>query len=414
MQIVQPIIGIVFFIMLTSLLSEQRDRIPWRIVAGAILLQVILLITLTKIPLISDGLFVFSHIVQGLESATKAGASFIFGYLGGGPVPFEMQSPQHNFIIAFQILPIIIVVSAISSLLFHWGILQKIILGFSWLLRKTLNTDGATGLGVASSIFLGIIESPIFVKPYLKTMSRSGLFSLITAGMATVAGTVMVLYSSILSGVIENAAGQILIASIISAPAAIMISQMIIPPDQKLINNINNVDVTLKSDKASAFEAIIDGTNEGVSMVIGIIGILLVLFAFIAIINNSLGLLPFNEPITIQKIAGYLFYPFMWLMGIESTDLLQAGQLMGTKLMLNEFVAYSQMAGAPLSNPKSNVIMTYAMCGFANFGSLGILIGGLGTIVPERKNEIVSLSLKAIMAGTIATMLTGTIAGIIL
>ena len=218
----------------------------------------------------------------------------------------------------------------------------------------------------------------------------------------------MVLYSTILSAAVPDAAAQILVASILSAPAAIMISQILIPPSDISLEE----QPPLKKHTSSAFEAIINGTNEGIQMVIGITGILLVLFAFISLINMGLSTLPFAESFTIQQLAGYLFIPFVWLMGIDSSEVINAGQLMGTKLVLNEFVAYSQLGSMMVTN-KAKVIMTYAMCGFANFGSLGILVGGLGSIMPERKDEIVRLSLKAVFAGTLATMFTGAVIGLI-
>lgn len=404
----QTSLGLITFIFLAFLLSENKKAIPWKLVVSAVLLQFVLGLVMLNLPILRDGLFIFNKIVLALDQATKDGASFVFGYIGGGNTPFEMKNPANNFIIAFQILPIIIVVSALSALLFHWGILQKIIGLFSLLLRKTLKIDGATGMGVASSIFLGIIESPLFIKPYLEKLSRSGLFTLITAGMATVAGTVMVLYSNILSASVPNAAAQILVASIMSAPAAIMFAQILIPGNEEV--ELENYDLPVNTK--SAFEAIINGTNEGIQMVIGITGVLLVLFAFISLLNMGLGLLPFEKAITIQQLAGYIFIPFVWLMGIDSSEIMNAAQLMGIKLMLNEFVAYTQL-GNLIVNEKSKLIMTYAMCGFANFGSLGILVGGLGTLMPSRKNEVVSLSLKSILAGTMATMFTGTIIGII-
>lgn len=404
----QTSLGLITFIFLAFLLSENKKAIPWKLVVSAVLLQFVLGLVMLNLPILRDGLFIFNKIVLALDQATKDGASFVFGYIGGGNTPFEMKNPANNFIIAFQILPIIIVVSALSALLFHWGILQKIIGLFSLLLRKTLKIDGATGMGVASSIFLGIIESPLFIKPYLEKLSRSGLFTLITAGMATVAGTVMVLYSNILSASVPNAAAQILVASIMSAPAAIMFAQILIPGNEEI--ELENYDLPVNTK--SAFEAIINGTNEGIQMVIGITGVLLVLFASISLLNMGLGLLPFEKAITIQQLAGYIFIPFVWLMGIDSSEIMNAAQLMGIKLMLNEFVAYTQL-GNLIVNEKSKLIMTYAMCGFANFGSLGILVGGLGTLMPSRKNEVVSLSLKSILAGTMATMFTGTIIGII-
>lgn len=408
MSYLQAALGLVIFPVIAFMLSENKKKVSLKLIGAAIAMQFVLGLLFLHLPFIRNIAFGFNKIVLALDQASKDGASFIFGYIGGGPTPFELVNPANNFVLAFQVLPIIVVVSALSAVLFHFGILQMIIGAFAWVLRKTLKTDGATGVGVASSVFLGIIESPLLIKPYLKDLPRSSLFTLITAGMATVAGTVMVLYSSILNPIVPNAAAQILIASFMSAPAAIMMAQIMIPSDP----GRESEPTPMISETKSAFEAIINGTNEGIQMVIGITGVLLVLFAFISLINMGLGLIPTEQTITIQQIVGYLFIPFVWLMGIDPSELINAGQLMGVKLMLNEFVAYTQMGGL-LSLDKNKLIMTYAMCGFANFGSLGILIGGLGAIMPERKDEVVALALRSLVAGTLATMMTGSIIGII-
>lgn len=411
MYYLQTSLGLIVFVAIAWSMSEDKNKVPWKVVVSAIILQIIIGILLLKIPFIREVLFLANKLVWIIDQATKDGTSFIFGYLGGGETPFKVVNPQNNFIIAFHVLPIVIIVSAISALLFHWGILQWIIKIFSWPLQKTLKLDGATGLGVASAIFLGMIESPLFIRPYLKKISYSGLFTLITAGMATIAGTVMVLYASVLNQVIEHAAAQLFVASVMSAPAAIMFAQIIVPP-QTTKKNVQDI-IKLPKQTKSSFEAIVNGTNEGVKMVIGIIGILIVLFAFISLINTFLALIPAENPLTIEKIAGKIFIPFCWLMGIPPQELSLTGELMGTKLLLNEFVAYMKLSQMTELSQHSQLILTYAMCGFANFGSLGILVGGLGTIIPERKEEVLKLSLKGILAGTLSTMYTGIIIGLL-
>lgn len=406
----QGLLGIICFLFLAYLMSERKKAIRWKLVLMGLGLQFAFAIVLDKISFLREALFSLNYLVQALDTATKAGSSYVFGYLGGAEIPFTLNGVGTSFNIAFQILPIIVVVSALSSLLFYWGILGKVISGFSWLFQKTLKIDGATSLGVASSIFLGIIESPVLIKDYLPKLSRSGLFMLITAGMATVAGTVMVLYATTIGPVIDNAVAQILIASLMSAPAAIIISQIIMPSESEVLKVEK---LQIKSESKSAFEALIDGTSDGVHMSIQVAGVLIVLFAMISLLNQALGLLPFGEDISVQKIAGYLFVPLTWLMGISNDELLKAGELMGTKLMLNEFVAYLQLGQGVLKDPRNNIIMTYAMCGFANFGSLGILTGGLGSIMPDRKTEIAALSFKAVIAGTLSTMMTGAIIGLL-
>lgn len=422
MTILQGILGILIFPGLAWLLSENRRAFSWRLVAGGLVIQFGLGILLLKLPVLSDILRGFNQVVMALDTATREGTAFVFGYLGGGPTPFEVIRPENSFIVAFQVLPLIIVVSALSSLLFHWGILQKIIAGFAFVLRRNFKIDGASAMGVAASVFLGIIEAPILLKAWLGGMSRSGLFLLLTAGMATVAGTVMVLYASILAPFVDNAAGQIIIASVMSAPAAILMARLMIPETDFPANGSPAETAGTKGEAApqltprtsSAFEAIMNGIGEGVPMVIHIAAVLVVLFAFVSLINMGLGWMEIGDaPLTIQRLAGYLFAPLVWLMGVESSEVLAAGQLMGIKLILNEFVAYSQL-GESLSVARHRIIMTYALCGFANFGSLGILVGGLGELLPERKRELVGLTLKALVAGTLATMLTGTIIGLMI
>ena len=322
-----------------------------------------------------------------------------------------MKDPSSNFIIAFQVLPIIIFVSALSSLLHYWGIIQKCIQAFSFVLSRFLKIDGATSFGVASSVFFGIIEGPLLIKSFLNNFNRSSLFIIMTASMATVAGTVMVLYSSILSGVIPNAATQILTASIMSAPAAIMFAELIIPYRAPETSDGRVPDA--KSQSESAIEAIINGTSEGVVMVLHITGVLIVIFALISLVNMGLFSITGIDGLSIEKIVGYLFAPFCWLMGIESSEVLQAGELMGTKFIANEFVSYTKLAALTGMSSKSKLILTYAMCGFANLGSLGILVGGLGQIMPEKKAMIGKLVTKSLFVGTLATMFSGLVIGIV-
>ncbi|MBA3018011.1 MAG: nucleoside:proton symporter, partial [Desulfobacteraceae bacterium] len=345
--------------------------------------------------------------------STTAGTSFVFGYLGGGSLPFNEKFPGSSFILAFRALPLVLVISALSSLLFYWKILPLIVKGFSKFMQKTMRLGGAEGLGVSANIFVGMIESPLFIRPYLKDMTRSELFTLMTCGMATIAGTVMVLYASILGSLIPDVMGHILTASIISVPAAVTVSKIMIPETGKLTSG----DLTSPEESVSAMDAITKGTIQGIQLLINIIAMLIVLVALVHLVNLLLGFLPqiSDKKITLQLILGYAMSPVVWLMGIPWNEAFTAGSLMGTKTILNEFIAYidmSRLAEGALS-PKSLLIMTYAMCGFANLGSLGIMIGGMGTMVPQRRNEIVSLGFRSIIAGTLATCMTGAVVGIL-
>jgi len=412
-MIIQSIAGLVVFVVLALAMSENRKKVSIKTVAIGLALQLAVGIVLLKLPFFRDFFLFLNRIVLSLEESTAAGTSFVFGYLGGGSLPFNEKFPGSSFILAFRALPLILVISALSSLLFYWKILPLIVKGFSKFMQKTMRLGGAEGLGVSANIFVGMIESPLFIRPYLKDMTRSELFTLMTCGMATIAGTVMVLYASILGSVIPDVMGHILTASIISVPAAVTVSKIMIPETGKLTSG----DLTSPEESVSAMDAITKGTIRGIELLINIIAMLIVLVALIHLVNLLLGLLPqiFGRKVTLQLILGCAMSPVVWLMGIPWNEALTAGSLMGTKTILNEFIAYidmSRLAEGALS-PKSLLIMTYAMCGFANPGSLGIMIGGMGTMVPQRRNEIVSLGLRSIVAGTLATCMTGAVVGIL-
>jgi CNT family concentrative nucleoside transporter len=348
-----------------------------------------------------------------LEESTQAGTAFVFGYLGGGPAPFEISQPASSFILAFRALPLLLLISALSSLFFYWKVLPVVVNTFSRVLQKTLRLGGAEGLGVAANIFMGMVESPLFIRPYLKRLTRSELFTVMTCGMATIAGTVMVLYASILSETVPNVLGHILAASIINAPAAIVISKIMIPETGSLTTG----ELIAPEAVHNSMDAITKGTLRGVQLLINIIAMLVVLVALVHLADLILGLLPnlSSGPLTLQRMMGWIMAPVVWLMGVPWSESVTAGGLMGTKAIINELVAYLDLSRLPEGalNAKSTLIMTYAMCGFANPGSLGIMIGGMGTMVPERRDEIVALGFKAILAGTMATCTTGAVVGIL-
>ena len=413
MNILQSLLGIVVFIGIAWLLSEDRDKFPRRVVLAGLALQILFAILLLKIPVFKELFLLLNDMLLSLEKATTAGTSFVFGYLGGGQLPFKVSDPSASFILAFRALPLILVISALSALLFYWRILPWVVKGFAWALEKTMGIGGALGLGAASNIFIGMVEAPLLIRPYLSQMSRAELFALMTTGMATIAGTMMVLYASILSSISTDAMGHILTASIISAPAALMLSLIMVPG-----TNTTTSHVDIPSPADSAMDAITRGTLDGVKLLLNIIGMLIVLVALVSLVNMFLGLLPQfdGKAITLQRLLGLVMAPIVWLMGIPWTEANTAGALMGVKTVLNEFIAYMQLthlAPGALSD-RSKIIMIYALCGFANFGSLGIMIGGLSTLIPERRNEIVRLGMKSIVAGTLATMMTGAVVGLLI
>jgi CNT family concentrative nucleoside transporter len=412
MHIIQSLLGIFIFILIAWLMSENRQRFPWRVVATGVLTQVVLAALLLKVALFK-GLFVaLNDLLLSLQTATQAGTAFVFGYLGGGTLPFAETAPGSSFILAFQALPLVLVVSALSSLLFYWRILPFIVNVFSKLLQKTLGIGGALGVGASANIFVGMIEAPLLIRPYLQHLSRAEVFALMTTGMATIAGTVMALYASILSKIFPDAMGHTLTASIISVPAAILLAYCMVPHQGATTEG----EIKPIQGAGSSMEAITQGTLQGVQLLINIIAMLVVLVALVSLLNIMLGLLPdvAGEPITLQRLLGYIMAPLVWLMGVPWAEAFTAGSLMGIKTVLNEFIAYIELSKLPADalSERSRYIMVYAMCGFANFGSLGIMLGGLITMAPGRRAELVKLGMKSIVAGTLATMMTGCVVGI--
>jgi CNT family concentrative nucleoside transporter len=346
-----------------------------------------------------------------LERATQAGTAFVFGYLAGGPAPFPETNPAASFVLAFRALPLIIVVSALSALLFHWRVLPVVVKAFAWVLEKTMGLGGAVGVSSAANVFVGMVEAPLVVKPYLIRLSRSELFMVMVCGMATIAGSVMALYGAILGPVIPDAIGHILIASIVATPAAITVSALMVPGPMTREESIE-----IGRQDSSAMDAVTRGTLEGVELVIQIVAMLIVFAALVYLANAILGALPALDgaPLTLQRIFGWVFAPLAWMAGVPWSEAQAGGALLGTKTVLNEFIAYLELAKVPAESlsPRSKLLMTYALCGFANFGSLGILIGGMGAMVPERRGEIVGLGMKSIVAGTLATCMAAAVVGL--
>jgi len=409
----QSALGVLVFLVFAWMMSEDRSRTPWWTLLSGIVLQFALAATLLWLPPFKHLFVGLNDALLSLEQATRAGTSFVFGYLGGDSPPFEETGSGSSFILAFRALPLILLVSALSALLFHWRILPLLVRMLSRLLQRAMGIGGALALGAVSNIFVGMVDAPLFVRPYLKEMTRSELFTLMVTGMATVAGTVMVLYASILRDVLPDAMGHILIASLISAPAAIVIAQVLVPPGR-----VATAGDLLPPDKASSsMDAVTRGTLQGVELLINITAMLIVMVALVSLVNMLIGLLPFagDEPLTLQRVLGWFLAPVAWLMGLPWEQATTGGALLGTKIILNEFIAYLDLTALPAGKlgPRGQLIMTYALCGFANFGSLGIMIGGLGTMVPERRAEIVALGMKSIVAGTLATCMTGAVVGVL-
>jgi CNT family concentrative nucleoside transporter len=415
MQTLQSAFGVLGLLAIAWIISENRRAVPWRHVAAGVVVSFALAVLLLKVPQVGAGFSAINKAVDAIAAATRAGTSFVFGYLGGGPLPFEPKTPGSDFILALQALPVVLVMSVLSTLLFYWGILPPIVQGFAWALTRTLGVGGAVGLSTAANIFVGMVEAPLFIRPYLTKLSRGELFVVMTGGMAGIAGTVLVLYATILGPVIPDAAAHIVIASVLGAPVAILISQIMVPdPSDPHTGGMLGEAGPVAS---STMDAIVKGTAAGLELLLNITAMLIVLVALVHLANAMLGLLPdvFGAPLTFQRLLGYVMAPICWLMGVPWSEAATAGALMGAKTILNEFIAYLQLAALPADalSPRSRLIMLYAMCGFANFGSLGIMIGGLATMAPERRDDVVSLGFKSIVSGTLSTCLMGAIVGVL-
>ena len=409
----QGFVGLFVLIGVAWFFSENRTAINWRQVAAGLALQIVLAVLLILLPASQIVFIWLNRAVLALEQATTVGTTLVFGYLGGGSLPFSEPFNGSAYILAFRALPLVLVVSAISSLLFYWKILPLVVKAGSWLLERTLGVGGALGVSAAANVFVGMVEAPLLIRPYLQQMSRGELFAVMTCGMSTIAGTVLVLYASILNPVLPDALGHILTASLISAPAALSIALLMVPHCGEMTTGRIDPPVTANS----AMDAIVQGTVQGLKLLLNIVAMLIVLIALVSLANIFLEILPQvgGAPLTLQRILGWGFAPLAWTLGIPWHEAVVAGSLLGTKTILNELVAYLNLAGlepAELS-VRSRLIMTYSLCGFANLGSLGIMLGGIGVMVPERREEIVSLGFKSIIGGTLATCMTGAVVGLL-
>ncbi len=395
--------GMAGLLALAWAMSENRRAIPWRAVASGMVLLFILTFVFLKVALVKSLFLKLNDVLLVLERATQAGTSLVFGYLGGGPAPFAVADVNSNFVLAFRALPIVLVMSALSALLFYWRVLPAIVRALSFVLEKAMRVGGVVGLSAAANVFVGMVEAPLFVRPYLARLSRGELFAIMAGGMASIAGTVLFLYGSILSRVMPDAVAHLLIASILSAPAALVIAFLMVPP------GITGAErLTVKSDATSSMDALTRGTLDGAQLLLNIVAMLVVFVALVALVNLVIA------PYTLQGALGWLLAPLAWLAGIPWSEARAAGALLGTKTVINELVAYLDLANAKDLSDRSRVLLTYALCGFANLGSLGIMLGGLGTMAPERRGEIVDLGIKSIVAGTLATCLTAASVALIL
>jgi len=407
-------LGLFVIIAIAWALSEKRREFPWRVVAIGLVIQIGLAAVFMNVQLLKDGLLALNGAVEAIQTATRAGTSFVFGVIGGGPAPFDVKDPSllNNF--AFQILPSLMVIGALSAVAWHWRILPLIVSAMSWALQRTLGIGGAVGVSCGANVFLGTIESPLLIKPYLERLTRSELFIVFSCGMANAAGTILVFYAFILGPVVGPAAlGHIIVASLLSLPASIMLAMVMIPDSRT-----TPADAGLGHTYHGTMDAVARGTADGLQMWLQIIGLLIVVLALVALANMILhGLVGdvWGAPLTFERMAGWLFAPIAFIMGIPWNEALPAGELLGLKLILNEVVAYlRQAAMAPETlSSRTDLMMLYALCGFANFSSVGITIAGVTVLAPNRRAEIVELAGKSLISGTLASILVGTTIGLV-
>lgn len=411
----QGLIGLAFVLLLAWSISENRiGRPSLRWIIGAVAVQIVIGLAIVRVPFIWNAIGLANNAVQAVEKATLVGSSYMFGYIGGAEAPFSLnEGMSQPVIIAFQILPLVIVLSALSALFWHWGILRWIVSGLSWALQRTLGVSGVVGLSGGANLFLGVVESPMVVRGYLDRISRAELFTVMVLAMSTISGAILVLYAQTLSQVLPNAVGHMISASLISMPAAILIARLMVPGGGDTAAEEGKSE--LKYD--SSIDAVTRGTLDGVQLFLAVIGVIIVVFALVNLVDQMLALLPLinGEAISLKRTLGWIFAPLMWMLGVPWEDAPAAGALMGTKSILNEYVAYLDLAAMPSEtfDPRSRLIVTYALCGFANLASVGLLVSTIGTLAPSRRAEIAGLGMKSWIAGNLASAMTGAVIGLV-
>ncbi len=417
LQNAQSLVGIVFTIGLCWVLSEARGRFPWKLAVGAIAVQAALVLLLFGLPATRGVLLGVGQAVDGLSASTQAGVRFVFGFLAGGEgQPYSVTNPGSLFVFAFRVLPVILVICALSALLWHWRILKWITQFFGLVFEKTMGLRGAPALATAATVFMGQVEGPIFIRSYLATLSRSELFMLLAVGMSCVSGSTMVAYATILKSVLPNAAAHVLAASLISAPAGILLARILVPRDPEA-EKPQAVDPGAAKVYESSIDALIKGTGDGLQIVLNVGATLIVFVSLIAMVDGLLNLAPNvgGAPLSVERGLGVIFAPLAWALGISWKDAPAAGSLLGVKLVLTEFTAFIDMSKMPvgLISDRTRVIMTYALCGFANIASVGINVAGYSVLVPERRKEVMGMVWKAMMAGFLATCMTASVVGLL-
>ena len=412
------IIGIAVLMGLAWAVSEDRRGLPgWKWIAGALLMQGLLAVLIVRVPIIWEAVGLVNNAVSAVEAATLKGSSYMFGYLGGAPLPFALaEGAQPPLVIAFQILPQVIVFTALSALLWHWGVLKWLVNGLSFLLRRSLGVSGVVGLSGGAAIFLGVVETPLVTRAYFDRVTRAELFQLMVLSMATISGAILILYATTLRDTVPDAVGHMISASLISLPAALLIARLMVPGEASdEATNLAQDEPGLRYE--SSIDAIVKGTMDGMQLFLAVIAVIITVFALVALVDSVLAALPLieDEAISLKRLFGWLFAPLMWLLGVPWAEAQAAGGLMGTKAILNEYVAYLELAALPVGtfSPRSLLIVTYALCGVANLASVGLLVSTIGSLCPERRADAAGLGMKSWIAGNLTSAMTGAWIGLV-
>ena len=413
------IIGIAVLLGIAWSLSENRRGHPgWKWIAGALVMQGLLAVLIVRVPVVWEAVGLVNNAVSAVEAATLKGSSYMFGYLGGAELPFALKpGAQPPLIIAFQILPLVIVFSALSALLWHWGVLRAAVHGLAFLLRRSLGVSGVVGLAGGAALFLGVVETPLVTRAYFARVSRAELFQLMVLAMATISGALLVLYATTLRAVVPDAVSHLIAASLVSIPAALLAARLMVPPtSEDTATEMDKEEPGLRYE--SSIDAIVTGTADGLQLFLSVIAVIITVFALVALVDGMLAALtPLvdGEPLSLKRLLGWGLAPLMWLIGVPWGEAQAAGGLMGTKAVLNEYVAYLELAALPAGTlgPRAMLIVTYALCGVANLASVGLLVSTIGTLAPERRAEAAGLGMKSWVAGNIASAMTGAWIGLV-
>jgi CNT family concentrative nucleoside transporter len=432
MSVLFGILGLIILIGIAWLFSSSKKNINWRIVLTGLGLQLVFAIFVILTPWGSVVFDAIGSFFVKIISFTFDGAAFVFGPLANQAVleqafPDGLKSKGVGFVFAFQVLPTIIFFSSLMSVLYHMGLMQKIVQGMAWIMAKTMRVSGAEAISVAANVFIGQTEAPLVVRPYVSPMTKSELLTLMVGGMATIAGGVLAAYVSLLGGTDPAQqlfyAKHLLSASIMAAPATIVIAKILIP-EREVSKTMGQVKVMVEKSSANIIDAAATGAADGLRLALNVAGMLLAFIALIYMFNwvltgvltDLLGITIKGDPVTLEILLGYLLSPIAWIIGVPWQDAVTVGSLIGQKVVLNEFIAYlnlSQIIPTGILSQKAVIISTYALCGFANFSSIAIQIGGIGGIAPDRRADLAKFGLRAVLGGSLATFMTATIAGVL-